>query len=88
MFYCPSPGIQQLSTTPDTDADSVRTVTRWATVLPPSGVPSATDGGMSTTFQPTTANFESKALTAHLTALAGSRVTWKSTSAKVESVVL
>jgi len=83
-----APGIQQLSTTPETDADSVRKVTRWATVLPPSGVPLPAVGGMSTTFQPTTANLESRAFTAHLTGLAGSRVTWKSTSASVASVVL
>ena len=66
---------QQLSTTPDTDSDSVRTVTRWETVLPPSAVPCVPSGasaGMSTTFQPTTAYLESRAFTAHLTGVPGS----------------
>jgi hypothetical protein len=86
-YFAPS-GIQQLSTTLETDWDSVRTTARWAVVRPPSALASAGFGPMSTTFQPTTANLASRALTAHFTLVPGSLVTWKSISDWVESVVL
>ncbi|MNR61795.1 hypothetical protein D3C85_1836410 [compost metagenome] len=66
----------------------MRKVARWAVVRPPSVPASSALGGMSTTFQPTTANLESSALTEHLAAVAGSLVTWKSISARVASGVL
>ena len=72
----------------ETAWDSVRNSVRWAVVRPPSVPTSAAFGPMSTTFQPTIANFESMALTAHFASAAGSLVTWKSIFVSVASGVL
>src|SRR6478736_4372684 len=86
--YLAASGIQQLSTTADTACDSVCNLTRCTVVRPPSVPASAASGPTSRTFQPTTANLESRALTAHLAAVPGFLVTWKSISVRVASGVL